>query len=80
MAFEPDAATQALINQMLLEDLRLVDAQPSTWGHQTPAALPQPPLYQPSDKDLYGNASEDESRSIRKLDEENRDGEDDEYD
>lgn len=86
MAFDPDSATQALINQMLQEDLRLADAQPSTSDYQPPAPFLRPQSYQRSDEDLYGNASEeeDEERSMRESDgedheeKENRNDENDE--
>ncbi|KAI4128284.1 MAG: hypothetical protein LQ347_004243, partial [Umbilicaria vellea] len=83
MAFDPDAATQALINQMLQEDLRLADAQISTSDYQPPAPFLRPPSYQRSNEDLYGNASEeeDEEQSMRESDgeghEENEDRNDD---
>ncbi|KAA6414454.1 MAG: hypothetical protein FRX48_01203 [Lasallia pustulata] len=78
MAFDPDAATQALINQMLQEDLQLADGQFSIWDYHPPAASPQPPSYQPSDGDLYGNVSEE--WSVQGLDEGDQDEGNDEYD
>ena len=79
MAFDPDAATQALINQMLQEDLQLADARPSTWDHQPSAEPSQPTEYRPSNEDLYGNASDEEERIGEGLDGERR-NEEGEYD
>ena len=80
MAFDPDAATQALINQMLQEDLQLADARPSAWDHLPSAEPSQPPEYRLSNEDLYGNASDEEDWIGEDSDGERRNEKDDEYD